>query len=203
MCESMEKKSRWIAILLFATFMLASTAFWLMYFTGEGVHDALTAEEIAAGWTLLFDGQTTKGWEFDGQAEIQDGLLILGGSRVTTATIKNPVDDFELHFEYRFASGSEGLMVLKREGSASDYGLGQLTSRPSQWNRVTFTRLGGASKLICEPLRTTWFSSSNTILGQTTAMGPDTIAFRVPFPGNALILRSLKFKPNRAARDEP
>jgi hypothetical protein len=47
----------------------------------------LTPKEIAAGWLLLFDGQTTFGWTIDGDAKITGGTLILGGTRPTRATL--------------------------------------------------------------------------------------------------------------------
>jgi hypothetical protein len=40
--------------------------------------NTLTPKEIADGWVLLFDGETTFGWKIDGAAEVKDGVLILG-----------------------------------------------------------------------------------------------------------------------------
>jgi hypothetical protein len=47
--------------------------------------NTLTAEELRRGWLLLFDGETTFGWKIDGESQIKDGVLILGGSQRTTA----------------------------------------------------------------------------------------------------------------------
>jgi hypothetical protein len=46
---------------------------------------ALTPKEIADGWILLFDGKTTFGWQIDGEAKVEDGALVLGGTKATTA----------------------------------------------------------------------------------------------------------------------
>ncbi len=85
----------------------------------------LTKEEADAGWTLLFDGQTTSGWHNFKQEsvegwEIVDGLLMTeGGSGdiVTNGTYEN----FELSFEWRVASeGNSGVIYLVQE--AEEYG---------------------------------------------------------------------------------
>jgi hypothetical protein len=58
--------------------------------------NALTPKEIADGWVLLFDGETTFGWKIDGAAEVKDGMLILGKDKKTTAVVSAPyVETFE------------------------------------------------------------------------------------------------------------
>jgi hypothetical protein len=47
--------------------------------------NTLTPKEIADGWLLLFDGETTFGWKIDGAAEVKDGVLILGKGKKTIA----------------------------------------------------------------------------------------------------------------------
>lgn len=76
-------------------------------------HNTLTAEEEAAGWRLLFDGQTPAGWRsYNGDAfpasgwEVADGNLIVlgsdgseegsGGDIVT----EEQFDNFELSLEF-------------------------------------------------------------------------------------------------------
>lgn len=78
-----------------------------------GAHNTLTADEVAAGWTLLFDGESTDGWHgYNKDAfpeagwEVRGGELMvfatdgseagLGGDIVTDATFS----DFELVFEF-------------------------------------------------------------------------------------------------------
>ena len=41
--------------------------------------NTLTPKEIADGWILLFDGETTFGWKIDGEAKVKDGALVLVG----------------------------------------------------------------------------------------------------------------------------
>src|SRR5262245_54329055 len=47
--------------------------------------NTLTTQEVADGWLLLFDGTTTFGWQVEGEARVEDGTLVLGGTRATTA----------------------------------------------------------------------------------------------------------------------
>lgn len=56
-----------------------------VYAADQPKHNSLTADEVAAGWILLFDGETTFGWKIDGAAKVEDGVLVLGGSKATTA----------------------------------------------------------------------------------------------------------------------
>src|SRR5262249_35716856 len=41
--------------------------------------------EAQEGWLQLFDGETTMGWKIDGEAKVQDGVLVLGGTKETKA----------------------------------------------------------------------------------------------------------------------
>src|SRR5262249_42374220 len=43
--------------------------------------NTLTPKEIAAGWLLLFDGETTFGWTIDGEAKVDNGVMSLGGAK--------------------------------------------------------------------------------------------------------------------------
>jgi hypothetical protein len=45
----------------------------------------LTPHEIAEGWLLLFDGETTFGWATQGPVAVKGGLLVVGGDRLASA----------------------------------------------------------------------------------------------------------------------
>ncbi|WP_395738150.1 DUF1080 domain-containing protein [Prosthecobacter sp.] len=100
--------------------------------------NTLTAQEMAAGWRLLFDGRSTAGWHTYGKKavsagswQIKDGCLTLpqgngrpngtGGDLVTNAMYTN----FEFAFEWRVGpGGNSGVEYLFTEGekrSASFY----------------------------------------------------------------------------------
>jgi cytochrome c len=89
----------------------------------EPRHNTLTAEEQAAGWQLLFDGVSTKGWRNYGQRSIDgrwravNGELMLsaagGGDIITDRAFEN----FELEFEWKISpGGNSGLFYMVQEG---------------------------------------------------------------------------------------
>ncbi|MFK8115298.1 MAG: DUF1080 domain-containing protein [Rubripirellula sp.] len=67
----------------------------------------LSADEHAAGFTLLCDGSSLDGWQHSGNWTVSDGVISRdskGGSLVYK-TSKVP-DDFDLRFEWKVAKGS-------------------------------------------------------------------------------------------------
>src|SRR6185436_3865709 len=65
--------------------------------------NTLTSKEKAAGWKLLFDGKTTKGWRSFKSAPFpaehwvaKDGVLeCVGGKKVTDIVTEDEFDNFE------------------------------------------------------------------------------------------------------------
>ncbi len=101
--------------------------------------NALTKREISDGWILLFDGETTFGWEAtakkkdDAKPElrVKDGLLVLTGEgrvRPTTALAL-----FELRGEYRTAAKEAKLLVRTGSGVALEMGGALTTGKADEW----------------------------------------------------------------------
>jgi hypothetical protein len=70
----------------------------------------LTAEQRAAGWRLLFDGTTTRGWHGYGRADMPDGCQAVDGALVRVAPGGDIVTDerfgdFELTIEWLVQQG--------------------------------------------------------------------------------------------------
>lgn len=55
----------------------------------------LTPKEIVEGWILLFDGETTMGWEIEGEAKVDKGVLVLGGTKPTKAQVTSRLVSYE------------------------------------------------------------------------------------------------------------
>jgi len=81
--------------------------------------NTLTAKEIADGWIMLFDGETTFGWKVDGEAKVRDGHLVVGGEKATTlqntsifktvvAEITYPISDSDMPGRSRFTRDETG-----------------------------------------------------------------------------------------------
>src|SRR5262249_10455798 len=88
--------------------------------------NTLTPREVADGWLLLFDGETTFGWNVKGEARVADGVLELGGAKETTITL-----DFgycEAFWERRWEGKGQPKCVFtatpKKGGSKATGGLG-------------------------------------------------------------------------------
>src|SRR5207253_9030216 len=80
--------------------------------------NTLTAQEIADGWILLFDGQTTFGWKIEGEANVKDGSLVLGGEKASRAIPTTEFGACEVRLEYL------GGMQLAFDGGGSIASLG-------------------------------------------------------------------------------
>lgn len=104
------------------------------------IPNMLTDQELKAGWRLLFDGETTKGWRgayIDGfpsnSWQVQDGMLSVttsggkeaasGGDIVTLEQFKA----FDLSFEFKLTPGANSgvkyFVTLKEKNEGSAIGL--------------------------------------------------------------------------------
>src|SRR3989304_4256493 len=72
-----------------------------------GPANALTDEEKAAGFELLFAGKSLDGWQQSGNWEVVDGAIFRARKEGSlTWAAKTVPDDFELRFEWKVAQGS-------------------------------------------------------------------------------------------------
>src|ERR1700752_3076502 len=92
--------------------------------------NTLTAKEIADGWILLFDGETTFGWKFPTQVEakVSGGMLELAGAVETRAKFES----FELRFEYKDSPGGLYLYLIGKEADRVHFHL----PRQNDWATV-------------------------------------------------------------------
>ncbi len=92
--------------------------------------NTLTEAEKKAGWTLLFDGKTTKGWRNFKQDKVSDGWKVVDGtiSRVGKAGDIMTVEQyaaFDLSLEYKISKGgNSGLMFHVTEEESTPWRTG-------------------------------------------------------------------------------
>lgn len=98
--------------------------------------NTLTAAERKAGWTLLFDGTSTKGWHRFNSSQIgsawkvtdgalwldttqKEGWQVKGGGDIVTA---DSFSDFHLKIDWKIASGgNSGIMFYVQENPTLNY----------------------------------------------------------------------------------
>ena len=134
---------------------------------GEGAANQLTRAEREAGWTLLFDGASLKGWHGLGWPEIPaahwrvvdgaiekvatknvprgaDGRAVPGGDLITDATF----GDFELSWEWRATPGANsGLKYNVSEELSTSNGQPE-AQRRQEPARVSHSALGFEYQMI-------------------------------------------------------
>ena len=106
--------------------LLLATALW----AGAAEPNQLTSEEKAAGWKLLFDGTTSKGWHsFQKQTfpdhgwKVEDGWLHGLGKGGGDLLSDGEFEQFELQWEWRIGSGgNSGLKYFVLESRKSALG---------------------------------------------------------------------------------
>jgi len=89
----------------------------------QGQDNSLTPEEFAAGWELLFDGETLDGWKAYNGGEpqswmVKDNTIYCDGAKGgdDLMTVKR-FADFDLKFEWKIAEkGNSGVIYRTREG---------------------------------------------------------------------------------------
>src|SRR5208337_1090538 len=90
----------------------------------------LTPHEKAAGWTLLFDGQTTQGWQtfhtghFPAKGwEVKDGWLHCLGQGGGDIVSDTKFDDFDLQWDWKQAvGGNSGVKYFVIDSRSSPLG---------------------------------------------------------------------------------
>ncbi len=157
--------------------------------------NTLTPKEIADGWILLFDGETTFGWDAAGKPEIRDGVLIFDGYKEIRAATTTAFRHYTLKFEYLIEK-------TMRDAAPVNWVFGAGTDSKSElfpsrgWSSAA--RIVGKDHILGSTFRR---EKGGDVLGQgsgfryahTPGMPPKSqpILFDVP-KGNKLSLRNVK-----------
>jgi hypothetical protein len=97
--------------------------------------NTLTPEETAAGWKLLFDGNTASGWRAYAHGAfpaerwlVKDGCLCVdkpGTTNTIDLVTTEKFGDFDLKFQWRISpAGNSGVKYFVKEGRAGRSGVG-------------------------------------------------------------------------------
>ena len=117
--------------------------------TSPAADNTLSAAEQAAGWRVLFDGATTKGWRGYKSATMPNGWMVQNGTLTKTASVEDILTsdqfaNFELALDWKIATGGNaGIFYRGTEEyehiywSAPEYQLLDDANAPDGKSRLT------------------------------------------------------------------
>jgi hypothetical protein len=157
--------------------------------------NSLTPKEVTDGWLLLFDGETTFGWQVEGEARVKDGVLVLGGDKETTVRANAGFDTFTARLSFRcelppgasepprlsWREGDRGVTFPLSKGPGTGWGQGTLRVRADDEECELRPEMGGTASLKRD-------------LPHRTEAGPSHLTFHVP-AGGRLELRGIVLRP--------
>jgi len=154
--------------------------------------NTLTAEEQAAGWLLLFDGETTFGWHIAGSdVQVANGMLIVGGKEPAIAATTTSFAGGEWRFQYRQVGTERDAQAQVKGASRGLVSLKDTTKWINAFIRVENGKLQRAFETSRdEP--TKWYDDT----GDSKRIDP--LRF-VTAANSNLEIRNVKFKPLGAA----
>lgn len=154
----------------------------------------------------LFDGKTTSGWIVQGDAEVVDGVLVLGGKRKTNVRL---ADEFSSRFELRIEYRTENALPILVACHHRDWlgtgmhaaNLSRTSKNPEEWLEVVYAgkeRGDGSGWRVESKIRAAGEPAFGVQeLGRSTSVPRSAfIAFEIP-AGQQLYLRKVvgKFEP--------
>jgi hypothetical protein len=159
--------------------------------------NTLTAKEVADGWLLLFDGESTFGWKAldDSKWTVTEGMLAPQGDKPVRLVSTTAFADYDLSFEYKAKKDLAGELMV---GTYAEGGVLQdrVTQRISLltangWSTFTVKVRGSYITRVTSPNVEKAFSISNEELANA-ASGYLTLS------GTHFIVRNIKLKPVNA-----
>lgn len=183
---------RFLTVLLMLSLALSCRA------ADDAKPKTLTPKEIADGWILLFDGETTFGWKATNKSQwtIADGMLAPRAKTTGALVTTTAFNDYELSMEYQAKDdGSPNKEILisadpqlkKVEDKMS------LRIMGSGWHRLHMTVKG--AKIVEAS-----FESKGLLGGAGTAMkrprnNSAPACSHIALAGNGFVVRNIKLKP--------
>ncbi len=86
------------------------------------VFNQLTKDEIAQGWILLFDGETTFGWKHDSNADwsVEDGAVVVSLGDMSLLYTSVQFSDYVLKVDFRSEPGTNSGIFLSTSPDPAD-----------------------------------------------------------------------------------
>ncbi|MFI4873885.1 MAG: DUF1080 domain-containing protein, partial [Blastopirellula sp. JB062] len=98
----------WASLLVMLVAPLASA-------NAEQTPNTLSEGEIADGWLLLFDGETTFGWKAEGNVDwtVDQGVIRATSEEVGLLRTTTQFADYQLHAEFRAPAETNSAVFLR------------------------------------------------------------------------------------------
>jgi hypothetical protein len=167
--EKVAKKARWALCLPFGVFLCFLWPLLLLSAQDSkplAVPNTLTAQQVRRGEVLLFDGESILGWTITGEARVENGVLVLGGTKETVAEPNLRLTGHAVAFQTDWAGEKPPLVM---------------------WNSAIVPRF-----LLSRPEQGKWTEQFSSTRGKEVAVR--LVRFRVPV-GSTLRLRNVKALP--------
>ncbi|HMF16264.1 MAG TPA: hypothetical protein VKE98_03615 [Gemmataceae bacterium] len=171
--------------------------------------NALTDEEAANGWILLFDGKNPLELLNEGDSEIVDGVLVVGGERPSRVEVKPRLGNhFELRLEYR-TEGAKHIDVKAAHKSFFEYGfssgsLDRRSKNKDEWIEIIYTGAydpGTDARSVDSQFRAVGEAVfTKRGIGGGTGAKNTIFSFEIP-AGSKFYIRNIKLKTDPAAPD--
>jgi hypothetical protein len=173
-----------------ALFVLAATVGIVR--ADEPKHNPLTPKEIADGWLLLFDSETTFGWEEVGGAawRVAEGMLAAPVDKVGTLVHRTPFREFELRLEYLANAASKAEVIIGDKGKDNPT-IHTLPPATVRWGdlRVRTSATGNGHFI---DVTTQTFGSTSRQFYRSNSAVP---TLRLALSGTKVVFRNIRIRP--------
>jgi hypothetical protein len=184
--------------LLSVALMLPLTA--LAWAADEPKPHTLTPQEVADGWILLFDGETTFGWTSPNESKwtITGGMLAPQADKEGLLVTTTAFRDYELSVEFQ-ARGKENVWVFThcdREGRNRGATDGLRLFPVGGWGELRASVQGGQ---VVQQIITSKGGIGGRVAQATKQPGGDDVGAprggHIALSGNGVVFRTIKLKP--------
>jgi hypothetical protein len=164
--------------------------------------NTLTPKEIADGWILLFDGDSTFGWTSpnDSKWTISQGMLAPQAGKPGLLVTTTAFSDYELKLDYRVRSDTEARVHFRCNGEGkvdvpSDKT--ELRHHGDLWMRMTVRITGNdIPHPSYESLSNGLFGSfASSSFAADSKIEPKPTSGRIALSGNGVIFRNIQIRP--------
>jgi hypothetical protein len=167
----------------------------------SGKANALTEKEIADGWILLFDGETTFGWSSPNVSgwTVSEGMIAPQAGKPGLLVTTTAFADYELSLDYRLKPDSKVQVHVRCDPQgkpAAPSDTIELQYQGNVWSRMTVQVVKDQTPSPnFQTLGAGFFGASASRTFSTTNARPEPRRGHIAVAGNGVVFRNVKLKP--------